>query len=304
MQSTIVRLALALVLWTSLPAHAAQDEERWQRLLKIQQAAPAPPLREADGVTAEDIEIPSALLGKTMRARVLLPAGYRKGHRYYPAAYFLHGFLNPYTEWDRQTGLARQLEHHPIVVVLPQFDNSFYVDDASDPKGKYYTYFFRELLPAIESRFRVRTEPPARAVVGASMGGYGAMLLALSRPQAFSFAGSFAGSLNLAQDTALPGFLKPYDLDAVLGAADSESRNNADLFKLLEKADAKLVPPLWLSVGSDDYLFDQSLTFFQAAHKKGLPARFVTGPGAHEWAVWDRELPGLFEAMDRALEVR
>src|SRR5262245_45611291 len=86
MRSMLVALACTLAL-AAPGARAAQDADRYRHLLEVQQAEPAPALKEGAGVTAEDITIDSKLLGKVMRARVLLPAGYRTSHRYYPAAY-------------------------------------------------------------------------------------------------------------------------------------------------------------------------------------------------------------------------
>src|SRR5688572_33129456 len=129
----IVR-ALALLLFTlSLFAQTTDEEARrkqWlDRVLKAQAAPPAPAVRDGGGVTAEDVEMTSAALGgRTMHYRVLLPRGYGRSHRHYPVLYLLHGFLNPYYEWDRQTELARHLAPYDLVVVLVQGDNAFYLD--------------------------------------------------------------------------------------------------------------------------------------------------------------------------------
>lgn len=275
-------------------------EREFARLLALQRAAPPPPLATGDGVTAEDVIFKSATLKREMRYRVLLPASYRREHRHYPVLYLLHGYMNPYYEWDRQTDLARLLAPHDLIVVLPQFDNSFYLNSAADPKDRYLSYFFRDLLPDVQARYRARTEPPARAVAGVSMGGYGAMLLALRFPQAFSFAAEFSGCLDLVHDRPLAEAMQPFELDKLLGPPESETRKANDVMALVEMVDPAALPYLWLTAGADDFLFDQTLAFAQALRKRHLLFEFHTAPGDHEWAVWNRELPGMLEAaMER-----
>jgi S-formylglutathione hydrolase FrmB len=225
--------------------------------------------------------------------------GYAAAHRYYPSLYLLHGYMNPWYEWDKQTQLASLLETHPWIVVLPQFDNSFYLDSAANPKDRYETYFFQELVPHVQARFRTRSEPPARAIAGISMGGYGALLLALHRPQAFSLAASFSGALDLAADADLAAAMKPFDLDGLLGPAGSDSRRRADLFAALDAADPAVVPDLWLTCGTQDFLLPQHLKFFDAARAKSLDVTFRAATGQHEWDYWRRELPAFFDALER-----
>ncbi|MBI3449366.1 MAG: hypothetical protein HY049_10680 [Acidobacteria bacterium] len=146
-------------------------EQFYQRLAGQQRLPSAPVRSEGSGVTAQDVVFQSRTLDREMRYRVLLPASYGSSHRYYPVLYLLHGYMNTYYDWDKQTNLARYLEKYDLVVVLPQFDNSFYLNSAGEPKDRYITYFFRDLTPDVESRFRARTESQARAVGGVSMGG-------------------------------------------------------------------------------------------------------------------------------------
>lgn len=281
-------------------------EEEYGRLQGIQAKVSAPTLEKGEGVTAQDVVFRSATLDREMRCRVLLPASYGRSHRYYPVLYLLHGYMNPFYEWDKQTSLARVLERegYELVVVLPQMDNSFYLNAESGPQDAYQTYFFRDLLPSVEARFRVRSEPPARAVAGVSMGGYGAFLYAFKAPRSFAFAASLSGSVDFVrQAEGYAKALAPYPLEALLGQPGSETRKQNDLFELVQSVDPATLPPLWITVGGQDFLLEENLAFLKVLHERSIAVDFHTAPGEHEWVYWDAELPALLRAVGRALGV-
>lgn len=299
---TLVLLLGALAVQPATPA-AETPQQRYDRLLEIQHRDPAPPLSAGAGVTAQDVVFQSATLDRRMRYRVLLPAGYSTSHRYYPVLYLLHGYMNPYYEWDKQTSLARYLEegHHELVVILPQFDNSFYVNSFKKPADKYESYFFDDLLPHVEAHYRVRSEPPARAVAGVSMGGYGALLYGLRKPWKFALAASFSGPVDLMkfrpEDSR--ALFDPFVLEDVIGPFASDYRKNLDLFEMAGNADPKTLPYLWLSCGSEDGLLSFNLHFVELLVEKKARFEFHTAPGNHEWEYWDAELPLFLRALDR-----
>ena len=297
---TLALCLLVLCAWSAL-AQTSEEERRKQwleRVLKAQNAAPAPPVRSGDGVTAEDVELASTVLGRTMNYRVLLPAGYERSHRHYPVLYMLHGFLNPYYEWDRQTELARHLAPYDLVVVLVQGDNAFYVDSAIEgSRDQYQTYLNRELMPHVAARYRIVTETHGRAIAGVSMGGYGAMLSMLKRPGAYVFAANFAGAVNFAQDTELQKMLSPTFDPRALGPEKSAQRDAVDVMKLTAAADPALMPYVYIVTGADDHLLPQNLTFREALQARKIRHELHIVPGGHEWIVWDEQLPPMLARM-------
>ncbi len=269
-----------------------------ERVLKAQSAPPAPALRDGAGVTADDVEMKSDVLGRTMKYRVLLPAGYARSHQHYPVLYLLHGFLNPYYEWDRQTELARHLAPYDLVVVLVQGDNAFYLDSAAPgSKDQYQTYFNRELMPHVAARYRIVTETHGRAIAGVSMGGYGAMLSVLKRPGAWVFAATFAGAVNFAQDTELQKNLAPVFDPRALGT----NPDAVDVMKLTAGADVSLMPYFYIVCGADDHLLPENLAFQKALQAKKVRHEMHIVPGGHEWIVWDEQLPQMYARMAKVI---
>lgn len=300
-------LALAFVILLSTPAFAQQSEEerrkQWlDRVMKAQAAPPAAPVTSANGVTAEDVEMPSAVLGRTMRYRVLLPAGYGGSHRHYPVLYMLHGFLNPYYEWDRQTELSRHLAPYDLIVVLVQGDNAFYLDSAvAGSKEQYQTYLNREVMPHVAARYRIITETHGRAIAGVSMGGYGAMLSMLKRPGAYAFAATFAGAVNFARETELQKNLAPAFDPRSLGEETSPQRDAVDVMKLVETADPALMPHIYIVSGTEDHLHAENLRFHEALQKRKIRHEMHIVPGGHEWVVWDEALPAMLARMAKVM---
>lgn len=127
---------------------------------------------------------------------VYLPPGYN-AEQQYPVVYMLpsHGRTNAYyvawNQWDErlQDRLDRLIlsgKMPPALVVLPdcwtRFGGSQYVDSSI---GNYERYVVEEIVPAIDERFETAATREHRAVTGHSSGGYGALRLAMRRPDVF-----------------------------------------------------------------------------------------------------------------------
>ena len=141
--------------------------------------------------------LPSAALKGELRFSVYLPDGYRTGTERHPVLYLLHAAEGNETEWTRSGGAAEMLDSliasgwiRPYVVVMPSAGpRSWWIDGAA---VKAETALVQELIPYVEGKYRVATERSARAVAGASMGGFGSLNLALRYPDRFCGAALFS----------------------------------------------------------------------------------------------------------------
>ena len=112
-----------------------------------------------------------------------------------PLLYLLHGLSDDHSAWQRYTAISRYAEKAGLAVVMPAVHRSFYTDEA---RGHRYWEFLSEELPGIVHEFfRVTDRPEETFVAGLSMGGYGALKLALSHPDRFGAAASLSGALEL-----------------------------------------------------------------------------------------------------------
>jgi enterochelin esterase family protein len=104
-----------------------------------------------------------------------------------------NGWIEPFDRrLDRLIGAGKAKE---VIAVFPdcftRYGGSQYVD--SPAVGRYESYLVEEILPFVERHYRTIRDRSARAVIGKSSGGYGAMILALHRPDVFSAFASHAG---------------------------------------------------------------------------------------------------------------
>ncbi|MDP4278544.1 MAG: alpha/beta hydrolase-fold protein, partial [Bacteroidota bacterium] len=143
---------------------------------------------------AKDIALPSKVLGMNVNYSIYLPGDYVKNKtKRYGVVYLLHGYGDNNNSWNDQylriTSLIDSLEAtgtvSPMIYVLPQGFNSYYVNKY-DGSFDYMKMFVNELVPYIDKTYRTIADRDHRAVVGYSMGGFGAMVIPSMNPSVFS----------------------------------------------------------------------------------------------------------------------
>jgi S-formylglutathione hydrolase FrmB len=130
-----------------------------------------------------------------MRYRLLLPRNYGNGGRF-PVLYLLHGVYGDYKNWDTRTGLENYAKDLDVLIVMPDADDSWYTNSAMIPADKFEDYIAKELIAEVDEKYRTIHDGHARAIAGLSMGGYGAIKLALKYPELFAVAGILSGAFN------------------------------------------------------------------------------------------------------------
>jgi S-formylglutathione hydrolase FrmB len=134
--------------------------------------------------------VQSIQLNRAIKYAVLLPEGYDTSTATYPVVYLLHGFGDNETAWYTNGSLQYYVDRNaatsvPMIFVMPEGYNSYYINryNGSYP---YMEMFVQELVPEIDRKFRTKADKTQRAVMGYSMGGYGALILPALNPDMFS----------------------------------------------------------------------------------------------------------------------
>ncbi|HZG56447.1 alpha/beta hydrolase family protein [Paenibacillus sp.] len=206
-----------------------------------------------------------------------------------PTLYLLHGLSDDDTIWTRRTSVERYAASYGLAIVMPNVHRSFYVDMAYG--GRYWTFLSEELPALARSFFPLSAEREDNFAAGLSMGGYGAMKWALSRPDALAAAASLSGAVDIAAKRRDPEpWLKPA-LDLAFGERELTGTEH-DLFALLDAVDrsAGPKPKLYQACGTEDFLYPDNVAFRDACRRTSLDTSYEEGPGGHDWAYWDAKI--------------
>lgn len=318
---------------------------RWSRAaagaLAIAAAAPSPAAAQ-QALPAGRVVIDtlwSQALGARKSLVVYLPPSYATNPaRRYPVAYYLHGAGGDETNWTRLGRIAQAMDsliaagQPEIVIAMPDGDPwSFYTthnilldfagcrrvmlpDTASAATAArdcvawshYDDYVAFDVVRHVDSQYRTLAARERRAIAGLSMGGYGAVTLALRYPAVFSAAASHSGVLSPLEFSPAPFEQKqlarsPTDsarfartkagfapIVRVIFGTDSAgwySRDPATMAAGL-KAAGKPIPALFADAGVADIYLPQSRAFRDALAARAIPLEYREWPGAHDWPYW------------------
>ena len=230
-----------------------------------------------------DLHWKSDVLGKNVGAYVLIPDQAKPPLRTF---YLLHGLSDDYTIWIRRTGLERYAARHDLMIVMPDGYRGFYTDNAAGPP--YATYIAKELVPAIERIFPARAKRASRGIGGLSMGGYGALRLALGFPNLFATATSHSGAVlhGSRNQRRADSALDEGEFRRIFG--DKPAGSAHDLVTLARKAKSRgKLPKIRIDCGVEDTLLDDNRLLHDKLASLRIKHEYEEFPGGHDWDYWD-----------------
>ena len=230
----------------------------------------------------------SKAVGAPRSFYVYTPPGYESGRGTYPVLYLLHGSGDTEAGWV-QVGRANFIldnliaegKAKPMVVVMP-FGHPVPAvglgasGAAATDRNAFATELMGEILPAVESAYRISGKPEDRAIAGLSMGGGQSLSIGLANTERFGWIGVFSMGLR-GSDAEAPWARAVADADAV----------------------NKRLRLFWIACGKADSLLEPAQRLSETLTKRGVRHVFKISDGGHNWWVWRNYLaefaPMLFQ---------
>jgi S-formylglutathione hydrolase FrmB len=152
----------------------------------------------------------SALMGRELRYGLYLPPSYESsGTRRYPVLYFLHGLNENEMRWSTRGEtdllLDRMVADKSVgefIVAVPASSTTSFYTNTRNGAARWEDAIVTEFIPMIESTYRVQAARSTRAISGISMGGYGALKIAMKHPEMFGSVSAHSAALVPDFDTA------------------------------------------------------------------------------------------------------
>lgn len=231
----------------------------------------------------------SPTLGATRRMHVYLPPGYEKSSRSYPVLYLLHGGGG-----DEECWLSRGLTNfildnqiasgqaEPMIVVMPNGNPATSGAPLSRPlseteqagigsmaSGRFEESLVQDIIPFVESNYRVLADPAHRAITGFSMGGFHTQNITNAHPELFKYIGVMSMGLF-----------------ASFNAQTGQGYDKAAHVAQLQQIIAARPSLYWIGMGDKDFLYETGVKLRALYDEVGLPYEYLENQGTHDWNSW------------------
>lgn len=305
---------------------------------RAQGAAPTPPLATFPRGTVRTDTMWAKAIGISKALRVYLPPSYGAANaasKRYPVLLYLHGLGGNERNWVDNGALDRTMDSlvaaglPEAIIAMPDGDDSWYTTFGQLPDvpacqadttrrepaatfcvpwPRYDDYIVRDVVEYLDTHYRTRPDRAHRAIAGLSMGGYGAITLALRHPDAFAAAASHSGVLStrLLPD-ATPETPARYATDAagyqraarglwksqrLAFWTDTIAWKARDPIVIAQRFAARVAagtaqwPALYFDVGVDDPWLQHNRDFNALLASLNVPRRYGEFAGGHTWTYW------------------
>jgi len=247
----------------------------------------------------------SDILHTTANIQFMIPDN-EKGP--FKVVYLLHGQHGNNGSWIQNSMLPYYGKKYNAIFVMPEVGRSFYIDQRL---GRNYYTFVSEELPLICGRiFNISSRYEDTAVMGYSMGGFGSLLFALSKPGQYAFCGAISPACIYFKPVldALRNDPSPYlqtgreaeesmkDIRAIYG--DNLDYNpNYDIVELVKNyPTGKPKPKIFASCGTEDNLLKENHKFRDEMKNTDFDYTYEEWAGGHDWDFFNA-------GLKRSLEV-
>lgn len=261
-------------------------------------------------IELENLVVYSKILGHDVSYSVILPPEYFSSNIHYPVIYLLHGIGGTHASWMEYGNVARVMnelimkgEISPAIIVSPDGYQSYYCN-SYDGSVRYEDFFTSEFIDTINARYRAIRDRTHYYICGFSMGGFGALTLALRHSDVFSACAALSASIKIDREYATEGPQNEWDYQwgrifGGIGEYGSERFTSyyrkcdpEDIVKSESRCDLERTR-IMLTIGDSDRLIDSNMELKSAFNKKGIDVAWQVYSGGHDFDCWNKALPNV-----------
>ncbi|NDP19900.1 MAG: esterase family protein [Paludibacter sp.] len=249
-------------------------------------------------VQVDTISVHSTKMNKEIKTVVIVPENYSK-NKHYPVVYLLHGYSDNFAKWVNTVPFIKNLStEHQMIIVCPDGGNSsWFFDSPIDSTFQYESYITKDLLAYIDGHYSTIANRTARAITGLSMGGHGALYIAIRNKDLFANAGSMSGGVDLRTST------KKYDLAKRIGSyeAHPDEWNNRSVVNMVSSLKNKELN-LIIDCGVSDFFYQINAALHRRLIALNIDHDFIERPGIHNWEYWTNSINYQLLYFNRSFE--
>jgi S-formylglutathione hydrolase FrmB len=227
----------------------------------------------AQSRTARTVRVPSETIGGPVTVAVLLPVDYDSSTTRYPVVYLLHGGTQNHTAFAARNWFTKDASERRMIVVMPYLQPALF-STRRGGAAPFEEFLGRELPAYIDANYRTVADRRGRAIGGISMGGYGATMLGLKRPDLFAAVGAISAALGTGG--------RPDGIAALVPALPVDG-----------------APYFYVACGVADAVLPASRDFAARLRERKIRVDFSEVPGGHGWEVWDPQVRAFFDALSK-----
>jgi S-formylglutathione hydrolase FrmB len=236
--------------------------------------------------TVDVLSIPAEKMGSEVSTTLILPDAYAGSTNRFPVLYLLHGAGGDYEAWNAKAPLAELADQYNIIMVCPDGGKtSWYFDSPIDPAFQYETFVAKECVSYIDRHYRTQADRHSRALAGYSMGGHGALFLAIRHRDTFSIA------VGISAGTDIRPFPTRWDISKRIGTIEAHPEN-WEKYSVINVA-KELKPnelALALDCGYDDFFIGVNRALHNQLIDAGIAHEYIEKAGKHTWSYWKASL--------------
>lgn len=230
---------------------------------------------------------------------IISPCDYGKEYKKNFTLYLLHGAADNSLTWIRKTNIEEFANKYGATIIMPEGHKSYYTDMKNGMR--YFSYISDELPKICNKMLGISTEAQNTFIAGLSMGGYGALKCALTKPHIYGKAVSLSGVVDIKERVSkienIPAH-RQGEFKGIFGESLDIIKEN-DLFYLANKlvSTTNKLPNILCTCGNEDMFVEMNRRFNKEMSSLPYEFSYIESNGGHNFQYWNSQLESMFDFL-------